>query len=379
MKVSIIGQGYVGSALGHAVSNAGHTVVGVETEKNRLNKISTVFNYQVTDDYGRIKDSEIVVIAVPTPLDKSRNPDLTYLRSACASLKKILTKGVLLVNESTSYPGTLRNVIAPLLGDLHRYASAPERIDPANEKWGIRNTPRLIAGLTDDAKKDAIQFYRSFCDEVIGVSSPEVAEAAKLFENSFRQVNIALVNEFAQIAHALGISSHETLNAAATKPFGFMSFLPSIGVGGHCIPVDPSYLSYAAEKAGVTASIINLANRINAEMPNFVAKRILDLQGSLEGKTIQVAGIAYKPDVSDVRESPALNLIKQLRAMGAKVSWHDELVVEWNGETTTSISKVDFGIIATAHSGLDYSTWKNDKTRVIDVSTTLSLGWPKFL
>ncbi len=206
MKVSIIGQGYVGSALGHAVSNAGHTVVGVETEKNRLNKISTVFNYQVTDDYGRIKDSEIVVIAVPTPLDKSRNPDLTYLRSACASLKKILTKGVLLVNESTSYPGTLRNVIAPLLGDLHRYASAPERIDPANEKWGIRNTPRLISGLTDDAKKDAIQFYRSFCDEVIGVSSPEVAEAAKLFENSFRQVNIALVNEFAQIAHALGIS-----------------------------------------------------------------------------------------------------------------------------------------------------------------------------
>ncbi len=177
----------------------------------------------------------------------------------------------------------------------------------------------------------------------------------------------------------LSVFLDETLNAAATKPFGFMTFLPSIGVGGHCIPVDPSYLSYAAEKAGVTASIINLANRINAEMPNFVAKRILDLQGSLEGKTIQVAGIAYKPDVSDVRESPALNLIKQLRAMGAKVSWHDELVVEWNGETTTSISKVDFGIIATAHSGLDYSTWKNDKTRVIDVSTTLSLGWPKFL
>jgi UDP-N-acetyl-D-glucosamine dehydrogenase len=318
VRVAIIGQGYVGKALGIAAFGAGHDVVGIEIDSMRLAELSSSVGYEVSSDYSAVNGASVVVIAVPTPLDEKREPDLSFLKSACESLRGVLDSSVLVVNESTSFPGTLRNVIAPILGDAHLYASAPERIDPANEKWGISNTPRLVAGMSDEATAKALEFYRSFCNEVIAVSSPEVAEAAKLFENTFRQVNIALVNEFAQIAQALGISTHDTLAATASKPYGFMPFVPSIGVGGHCIPVDPSYLSFAAEKAGVEASFINLANSVNASMPDYIVGKIGTLLGSVSGKTVQIAGIAYKADVSDTRESPALALIARLRAMGAQ-------------------------------------------------------------
>lgn len=380
MKVAIIGQGYVGSALGIAAHKSGHDVLGIEIDEKRRSELASSIGYPVSADYSSVQGSDVVVIAVPTPLNEKREPDLTFLESACKSLAAVLKSSVLVVNESTSYPGTLRNVIAPILGDGHLYAAAPERIDPANEKWGIENTPRLVSGLSSEATSKALDFYRSFCKEVVTVSTPEVAEAAKLFENTFRQVNIALVNEFAQIAQALDISTFETLGAAATKPYGFMPFLPSIGVGGHCIPVDPSYLSFAAEKVGVEASFINLANKVNASMPEYLAGRISGLLGgSVSGKTIQVAGISYKADVADTRESPALKLISLLRGAGAKVSWHDQVVGEWNGESSTPLSSVDLGVIATAHDGVDYSAWKNEKTMVIDVSTSSNTGWPKFL
>ena len=380
MKVAIIGQGYVGSALGIAARKSGHDVLGIEIDEKRRSELASSIGYPVSADYSSVQGSDVVVIAVPTPLNEKREPDLTFLESACKSLAAVLKSSVLVVNESTSYPGTLRNVIAPILGDVHLYAAAPERIDPANEKWGIENTPRLVSGLSSEATSKALDFYRSFCEEVVAVSTPEVAEAAKLFENTFRQVNIALVNEFAQIAQALGISTFETLGAAATKPYGFMPFLPSIGVGGHCIPVDPSYLSFAAEKVGVEASFINLANNVNASMPEYLAARISELLGgSVSGKTIQVAGISYKAGVADTRESPALKLISLLRGAGAKVSWHDQVVGEWNGESSTPLSSVDLGVIATAHEGVDYSAWKNEKTMVIDVSTSSNTGWPKFL
>lgn len=378
MRVAIIGQGYVGSALGIAAHGAGHEVVGIEIDKARLSSLSVP--YRTSDEYAVISGSEIVVIAVPTPLNSQREPDLSFLKSACDSLKEVLNSSTLVINESTSYPGTLRNVIAPILGDLHLYASAPERIDPANEKWGIGNTTRLVAGLNDLATQKAKDFYQSFCKEVVVVSSPEVAEAAKLFENTFRQVNIALVNEFAQIASALGISTFETLQAAATKPYGFMSFIPSIGVGGHCIPVDPSYLSFAAQEVGVEASFINLANKVNESMPDYVASRIeMAIGGSLQGRSVQIAGISYKADVSDTRESPALSLMEALRNKGAEVSWCDEVVKTWKNERSTPLSSVEIGIIATAHTGVDYSPWKNEKTMVIDVSTSSTTGWPKFL
>jgi UDP-N-acetyl-D-glucosamine dehydrogenase len=212
------------------------------------------------------------------------------------------------------------------------------------------------------------------------LSSPEVAEAAKLFENTFRQVNIALVNEFAQIANSLGISTSETLEAASSKPYGFMPFLPSIGVGGHCIPVDPSYLSFAASNAGVEARFINLANEVNAGMPEFVVRRIKNLaNGDLKGKTIQIAGISYKAGVADTRESPALVLISLLKSFGAEVSWHDEVVGSWDDEASKPLFGADIGVIATAHPGVDYGPWKNGKTMVIDVSTAPHTGWPKFL
>ena len=378
MRVAIIGQGYVGSALGIAAHGAGHEVVGIEVDSARLASLSVP--YRTSSDYRDITGSEVVVIAVPTPLNSQREPDLSFVKSACESLKDVMATSTLVVNESTSYPGTLRNVIAPLLGEKHLYASAPERIDPANEKWGISNTPRLVSGFSKDATEKALSFYRSFCKEVVEVSSPEVAEAAKLFENTFRQVNIALVNEFAQIASALGISTFETLQAAATKPYGFMSFIPSIGVGGHCIPVDPSYLSHAAQAVGVEASFINLANQVNESMPEYVARRIEEVMGgSVNGRSIQIAGISYKADVSDTRASPALALMSELRNKGAEVIWCDEVVKTWNNERSTPISKVDIGIIATSHSGVDYGPWKNERTMVIDVSTSVNTGWPKFL
>ena len=380
MRVAIIGQGYVGTAVGVSAHNAGHDVVGIEINPAKVSILQGSLGYQVGSDYQLAAGAQIVVIAVPTPLDEKRQPALSYVESACQSLKSVLTESVLVVNESTSFPGTLRNVIAPILGEAHLYASAPERVDPANEKWGIGNTPRLVAGMNSEATSRALDFYRSFCKEVVEVSTPEVAEAAKLFENTFRQVNIALVNEFAQIADALDISTIETLQAAATKPYGFMPFVPSIGVGGHCIPVDPSYLSYAAEQAGVEASFINLANKVNAGMPEYVAQRIAELLGgSVSGKRIQIAGISYKSDVSDTRESPALSLISVLNGMGAEVTWHDEIVGEYGGERSKPLSEVDLGVIATAHSGVDFGPWKNSGVMVIDVSTAANTGWPKFL
>jgi UDP-N-acetyl-D-glucosamine dehydrogenase len=380
VRVAIIGQGYVGTAVGVAAHAAGHEVFGIEIDPAKLNVLRDSVGYQVGSDYKLVDGAEIVVIAVPTPLNEKREPDLSFVESACHSLKKVLSGSVLVVNESTSFPGTLRNVIAPILGEVHLYASAPERVDPANEKWGIANTPRLVAGLNTTATQKAIEFYTSFCDQVIEVSSPEVAEAAKLFENTFRQVNIALVNEFAQIAQALDVPTVETLQAAATKPYGFMPFTPSIGVGGHCIPVDPSYLSYAAETAGVEAAFINLANKVNAGMPEYVASRIAALLGgSVAGKRIQIAGISYKADVPDTRESPALALIGVLREMGAVVDWHDEVVKSYGSEASKPLAAVDLGVIATAHSGVDYGPWKNGGVMVIDVSTSPNTGWPKFL
>jgi UDP-N-acetyl-D-glucosamine dehydrogenase len=380
VRVAIIGQGYVGTAVGMAAHDAGHEVIGIEIDSKKRALLKDSLKYSVTDDYGIVAGTQIVVIAVPTPLNEQREPDLSFIRAACESLKSKLGESVLIINESTSFPGTLRKVIAPILGEGHMYASAPERVDPANENWGITNTPRLVSGLSPEATSKAMEFYKSFCKQVVEVSSPEVAEAAKLFENTFRQVNIALVNEFAQIADALNISTFETLEAAATKPYGFMSFMPSVGVGGHCIPVDPSYLSFAAEKAGVEAAFINLANNVNAGMPRYVASRIADLLGgSVQGKKIQVAGISYKADVSDTRESPALVLIEVLREMGAVVSWHDEIVGEYGGEASKPLAEVNLGVIATAHSVVDYGPWKNSGVMVIDVSTSANTGWPKFL
>jgi UDP-N-acetyl-D-glucosamine dehydrogenase len=275
------------------------------------------------------------------------------VKVACKTIIENVKKPVLVINESTSYPGTLRNEIAAVIegasGLGHLYAASPERVDPGNEKWLQKNTPRLLAGLTPEATALARNFYSSFCDQIVEVSSPEVAEAAKLFENTFRQVNIALVNEFAQISNALDIPTQEVLDAAATKPFGFMSFKPGPGVGGHCIPVDPSYLAHVAEGAGVPATFIRYANEVNLAMPAYVVSRVAGDVGSLKGKKVVVVGVAYKANVKDTREAPAALVISELQKLGAEVSWHDPVVGTWNGQSSADLKGFDVAIVVTKH------------------------------
>jgi UDP-N-acetyl-D-glucosamine dehydrogenase len=262
------------------------------------------------------------------------------------------------------------------------YASAPERIDPANSIWQIENTPRLVSGLTNESTTKAVEFYNSICNQVYVVSKPEVAEAAKLFENSFRQINIALANEFSKIAHAIGFSANEAIQAAATKPFGFLPFYPSIGVGGHCIPIDPSYLSFAANKVGVETEFIKHANITNESMINYIVMRLInEFNGSIQDLRIQVVGISYKPEVSDMRESPAIYLINGLIAAGAIVSWHDPIVGEYKGQKSSPLSnEIDLGLIVSPHKVIDFSIWKTGKIRVFDLSANdRNFGWPKYL
>ena len=377
MRVAIVGQGYVGVSIGEAARDAGHEVVGIEIDAKRIKQLRDL-NYQITSEYSVVKNVEIVLIAVPTPLDAELNPDISYIESACNSIKPYLNPGTLIINESTSYPGTLREVIASTLGEDFEYAVAPERVDPGNAKWNAKNTPRIVGGLTSNALERAIVFYQSITSDVVPVSSPEIAEAAKLFENTFRQVNIALVNEFAQIAHRIGISAYETINAASTKPFGFMRFLPSIGVGGHCIPVDPSYLIFVAERSGLQANFIDLANKLNRKIPALIAARI-DNEYPLSGKKVQVVGLTYKANTADLRESPSISLLAELRKRGAQVTWHDPLIEEFEGTSSTPLSAVDIGIICVSHDGIDYSVWKTSKTKVLDLSINENLDFPKYL
>ena len=376
MRISVIGQGYVGLTIAVSAAKSGHEVVGFDNNSalaTRLNSggshiegvASTDLKgaikagkYRATSNASEIQGSEIVIIAVPTPLDAHRAPDTAFLESACQSIAAHLDAPALIINESTSFPGTVRDLIAPMIEKNsakkldHLYAVSPERVDPGNEKWGQKNTPRLYAGLTPEASERTRTFYSSFCDNLVEVSSPEVAEAAKLFENTFRQVNIALVNEFAQIADALGISVHETLDAANTKPYGFMRFNPSAGVGGHCIPIDPTYLAAVSERLGVPATFIKRANEVNLAMPRYIVERVArDNGASLKGKSVLVVGVAYKPNVADTRETPAEIVIEALKEQGAVVSWHDPVVKSWKGESSQPLAAkgADITIVVTMH------------------------------
>jgi UDP-N-acetyl-D-glucosamine dehydrogenase len=375
MKIAIIGLGYVGRSIAQAAVGAGHSVIGFDTNSDVISSFSISGDFKGTSDASLIGSAEVVVIAVPTPLDGARKPDLLAVNAACKTIIENVNKPVLVISESTSYPGTLRNEIAAVIekasGLGHMYASSPERVDPGNEKWTQKNTPRLLAGLTPDAKATAYKFYSSFCDEIIEVSTPEVAEAAKLFENTFRQVNIALVNEFAQISDALDIPTREVLDAAATKPFGFMSFQPGPGVGGHCIPVDPSYLAYVAENVGVPAEFIKRANEVNLGMPAYVVSRVAKDVGSLKSKKVVVVGIAYKANVSDTREAPAALVISELKKLGAQVSWHDPVVGTWNGQSSCELRGFDVAIVVTKHGSVSEAAIKSSAAYVFDCTGSI--------
>ena len=375
MKIAIIGLGYVGRSIAQAAVGAGHSVVGFDTNSDVITSLSIGGDFKGTTDASLIGSAEVVVIAVPTPLDGARKPDLSAVNAACKTIIENVKKPVLVISESTSYPGTLRNEIAAVIekasGLGHMYASSPERVDPGSNKWTQKNTPRLLAGLTPDATSMAHKFYASFCDHIIEVSTPEVAEAAKLFENTFRQVNIALVNEFAQISAALNIPTREVLDAAATKPFGFMSFQPGPGVGGHCIPVDPSYLAYVADNVGVPAEFIKRANEVNLGMPAYVVSRVAKEVGSLKGKKVVVVGIAYKANVTDTREAPAVLVMSELQKLGAQVSWHDPVVGTWNGQSSSELKGFDVAIVVTKHDVVSEATIKSSADYVFDCTGSI--------
>jgi UDP-N-acetyl-D-glucosamine dehydrogenase len=369
MRVAIIGQGYVGLTIAVGAAGAGHEVVGFDVNKELVNQLNSGTShiegisdaelknflsnntYTASTEASSVNGCDVIVIAVPTPLTESREPDLSFVHAAVELIQNNVKTLTLVINESTSYPGTLRKEIAGrITGITHLYASSPERVDPGNTQWGTKNTPRLIGGLSPEAVSKAKEFYSSFCDTVIEVSSPEVAEAAKIFENTFRQVNIALVNEFAQIADALGISGREVLDAAATKPYGFMEFNPGPGVGGHCIPVDPTYLAFVANEVGMPATFIKRANEVNLAMPAYVVKRVIaGAGGSVKGKSVVVVGVSYKANVADTRETPAASIIDLLREAGATVTWHDPLVGSWCGESSADLGACDVAVVVTKH------------------------------
>jgi UDP-N-acetyl-D-glucosamine dehydrogenase len=382
VKIAIIGQGYVGYALSVAAVKAGHSVIGFDTNPKLVSEIKTkgdLKNYLPTNNEADVKDQDAYIIGVPTPLDEKNLPDLSFLINAAQLIARSASKGALVINESTSYPGTLREIVITEIEKSNKakflYAAAPERIDPANTKWSIKNTPRVIAGIDDQSSKAAYEFYKSICDEVMLVSSPEVAESAKLFENTFRQVNIALVNELAQITEKLGVSANEVIKAAATKPFGFMKFNPSLGVGGHCIPIDPIYLAQKAESVGASAQFIRQANLVNQQMPMYVLKRLEGLlSGKISDKKICIVGISYKPDVTDMRQSPAIVLWQELEKKGALVSFHDELVKEFEGKTSTALAPnaFDLTVVAVAHSDLEVDKVINSAPIIFDCTGTIN-------
>ena len=403
-KVTVVGQGYVGLPLALQVALVGHNVVGFDIDEFKIAQLklgitqipdvdSKVINLLLSEnkyipscDPRLMNDSSVIVLAVPTPLDKKGHPDTSALVEAAHTVLKYCMPGTLIINESTSFPGTLRNLIKPIFEKKSEYnllfGSAPERVDPGNAIWNLKNTARVVSGLDEIATQKTLDFYSSFCSNIQIVSSPEIAEAAKLFENTFRMVNIALVNELALICKNLKISTHEVLAAASTKPFGFMPFSPGIGVGGHCIPVDPIYLAYAAKLAGANSNLIELAHNLNSSMPKQVSELIkAELDNDLNGKNIQIVGIAYKPDVPDLRESPALELIRILRSEGARVIWCDPVVGEYKGELSSDLeATVDLGVILTPPRDLNFSIWHEANTQVLDISSnSKNYGWPKFL
>ena len=376
LKVAIVGQGYVGLPLAMAAVGAGHSVVGIDSDAGLVASLSSgvsviedVTNselaaalkngYSISSSFSAVSDCSVVVICVPTPLDAAGAPDISVLVDAVSSVASVVKPGVLVIVESTVATGTIRKVIAPILeaklgvGNFDLVYS-PERIDPLNKKWGVKNTPKLVAGLTEVALSRAVSFYSGFVSTVVPGSSVEVIETAKLLENSFRFVNISFINEISVLCDALGIDVLEVIDAAASKPYGFMPFYPGAGVGGHCIPVDPIYLASAARDAGSPSRFIELARDINSAMPAYFVGRVVEKLGTLSGKAIIVIGVAYKANVSDTRESAAEKLIDLLRGAGAIVSWHDDVVGTWRGEESSALSaSFDLAILVTPHDGLD--------------------------
>ena len=399
-KIAIVGAGYVGVPLARVFADAGQTVVLVDVQAHRVAQLNRGESYiedvpsevlkahvdaglvTATTDYDELAAADAILVALPTPLSAQREPDLTIVLDATREIAPRLRQGQLVVLESTTYPGTTRERVAPLLeasglkaGEGFHLAFSPERVDPGREDWTTKTTPKVVGGLTPECTRRAIELYASAVDEVVEVSSPEAAELTKLLENIFRSVNIALVNELARLCGRMQIDVWEVIDAAATKPFGFMSFKPGPGLGGHCIPIDPFYLTWKAREYDFYTEFIELAGKVNENMPWYCRSLISQAlnhgkQKSLKGSEVLVLGVAYKPNIGDMRESPALKLIELLETGGANVSYHDPHVPELTAHGLTSVplepAKFDAIAIVTDHSGIDYEALVDSGPVIVD-------------
>ena len=398
--VAIVGAGYVGVPLAQVFAEAGRSVLLVEKDANRVAQLNRGESYiedvssealkrlvdahslRATTDYDELRDADAILIALPTPLSKQREPDLSIVNGAVTEIAKRLRKGHLVVLESTTYPGTTREELLPRLeasglevGEDFNLAFSPERVDPGREDWTTKNVPKVVGGITEACTDRAAELYGSAVDTVHRVTSPESAELTKLLENIFRSVNIALVNELAQLCERMKIDFWEVVEAAATKPFGFMSFKPGPGLGGHCIPIDPFYLTWKAREYDFYTEFIELAGKVNENMPYYCRSLISQAlnhgkQRSLKGSQVLVLGVAYKPGISDRRESPALKLIELLRAGGAEISYHDPHVPELPEFGLSSVplepERFDCIAIVTDHAGIDYEALVDDGAVIVD-------------
>ncbi len=411
----VVGLGYVGLPLAMELVRAGYRVLGVDVNARVVDSLNAgrshiqdvpaatvaeavkAKRFSATADLTRLKEPDVISISVPTPLSKTKDPDVSYVLAATESVKRTLRKGQLVVLESTTYPGTTRELMLPALestglkvGEDFFLAFSPERVDPGNERFNTRNTPKVLGGITPACLKVAMALYQGAIDTLVPVSSPEAAELVKILENTFRSVNIGLVNEMAIVCDKLGVDVWEVIEAASTKPFGFMKFTPGPGVGGHCIPLDPHYLAWKMRTLNYKTRFIELAGELNAEMPEFWVGKVVDAlneQGkAVRGSRVLLVGVAYKKNIDDIRESPALDVIRLLHLRGADVSYHDPHVPVLKEEgiainsvplTAETLKQTDCVIIVTDHTAIDYRLIARHARAVVDTRHVLPKAGPR--
>ena len=407
-RVGIVGLGYVGLPLAVEFAKAGFSVTGIDTVESKVQRLNAGDSYiqdvssqdvaglveagtlRATSDFSVIAELDTLNICVPTPLRKTKDPDMSYIVAACREIAKYLQSGSLVILESTTYPGTTEELVLPILaasgaevGKDFFLCFSPERVDPGNPDYQTRNIPKVVGGVTAACTRMGTLFYSQALQTVIPASSTQVAEMVKLLENTFRMINIGLVNEMAMMCTRMGIDIWEVIDAAATKPFGFMPFYPGPGLGGHCIPIDPFYLSWKSRQDGMEARFIELAGYINGQMPHFVVEKVQnalnDRSKAVKGSKIHILGVAYKRDIEDVRESPALDIMHLLKSRGANVTFSDPYVasvriegdIQFSADLISSLESADCVVIITDHSSVDYATVVNESRLIVDTRNAL--------